>query len=92
MITFLFIFGLVAFLIVGGMRGSLHLRTHRVSTGRRLSGLRRSYTVPVGYKTTAGSRGVDETTRYTRKFVAILILILVMLIVIIIGGLSTIIH
>ena len=46
MITFLFIFGLAAFLIVGGTRGSLHLRTHRVSTGRRLSGLRRSYAVP----------------------------------------------
>jgi hypothetical protein len=92
MIAFLFIFGLAAFLIVGGMRGSLHLRTHRMFTGRRLSGLRRSYAVPVGYKTTADSRGADETTRYTRKTVAISILILVMLSVIIIGALSTFIH
>jgi hypothetical protein len=92
MIAFLFTFGLTAFLIVGGIRGSLHLRTHRASVGRRLSGLRRSYTVPMGYKTTADSRGTEETTRYTRRFVAILILSLVMLFVIIIGGLSTIIH
>jgi hypothetical protein len=92
MIAFLFIFGLVAFLIVGGMRGSLHLRTHRVSTGRRLSGLRRSYTVPMGYRTTAGSRGVDETTRYTRKTVVISILILVTLSVIVIGALNAFIH
>jgi hypothetical protein len=42
MIAFLFIFGLAALLVVGGIRGSLHLRPHRrVSTGRRLSGLRR---------------------------------------------------
>ena len=92
MIAFLFTFGLTAFLIVVGIRGSLHLRTHRVFTGRRLSGLRRSYAVPVGYKTPAASRGTEETTRYTRKFVAISILILVMLIVIIIGGLSAFIH
>ncbi len=91
MITFLFIFGLAAFLIVGGTRGSLHLRTHRASTGRRLSGLRRSYAVP-GYKTTADSREAEEMTRYTRKAAAISILILVTLSVIIIGALSTFIH
>jgi len=92
MITFLFIFGLAAFLIVGGTRGSLHLRTHRVSTGRRLSDLRRSYAVPMGYQTTADSRAAEETTRYTRKTAAISILILVTLSVILIGALSTIIH
>ena len=92
MIAFLFIFGLAAFLIVGGMRGSLHLRTHRVSTGRRLSGLRRSYAVPIGYQATTDSRVADETTHYTRKAVAISILILVMLSVILIGALSTFIH
>ena len=92
MITFLFIFGLAAFLIVGGTRGSLHLRTHRVSTERRLSGLRRSYAVPMGYQTPADSRAAEETTRYTRKTVAISILILVTLSVILIGALSTIIH
>jgi hypothetical protein len=92
MIAFLFTFGLTAFLVVGGIRGSLHLRTHRVSTGRRLSGLQRSYAVPMGYKTTTDSRGVDETTRYTRKTVAISILILLMLSVIIVGALSTFIH
>jgi hypothetical protein len=92
MIAFLFILGLAAFLIVGGTRGSLHLRTHRASTGRRLSGLRRSYAVPMGYKTTVDSRVTDETTRYTRKAVAISILILVTLSVFVIGALSTFIH
>jgi hypothetical protein len=92
MIAFLFILGLAAFLIVGGTRGSLHLRTHRTSTGRRLSGLRRSYAVPMGYKTTVDSRVTDETTRYTRKAVAISILILVTLSVFVIGALSTFIH
>ena len=92
MIAFLFTFGLTAFLIVVGIRGSLHLRTHRASTGRRLSGLRRSYAVPMGYQTTADSRAAEETTRYTRKTVAISILIIVTLSVILIGVLSTFIH
>ena len=92
MIAFLFFFGLAAFLIVGGLRGSLHLRTHRVSKGRRLSGLQRSYAVPMGYQTTADSKAAEETTRYTRKTVAISILIIVTLIVILIGALSTFIH
>ena len=90
MIAFLFTFGLVAFLIVAGTRGSLHLRTHRVSTGR-LSGLRRSYAVP-GYKTTADSKEAEEMTRYTRKAAVISILIIVTLSVIIIGALNTFIH
>jgi hypothetical protein len=91
MIAFLFTFGLVAFLVVAGTRGSLHLRTHRVFTGRRLSGLRRSYAVPMGYKT-ADSREAEEMTRYTRKAAVISILIIVTLSVIIIGALSTFIH
>jgi hypothetical protein len=92
MIAFLFFFGLAAFLIVGGTRGSLHLRTHRVLTERRLSGLRRSYADPMGYQTPADNRDIEETTRYTRKTVAISILILVTSSVILIGVLSTFIH
>jgi hypothetical protein len=92
MIAFLFTFGLVAFLIVVGIRGSVHLRTHRVFTGRRLSGLRRSYTVPMGYKATVDSRVTDETTSYTRKAMVVSVLILVTLSVIVIGALSAFIH
>ena len=92
MIAFLLTFGLVAFLIVVGIRGSVHLRTHRMFTGRRLSGLRRSYAVPMGYKTTTDSKVTDEMTRYTRKAVVILILILVTLTVIVFSVLSTFIH
>jgi len=46
----------------------------------------------MGYQTPADSRGIEETTRYTRKTAAISILILVTLSVILIGALSTIIH
>jgi hypothetical protein len=46
----------------------------------------------MGYQTTADSRAAEETTRYTRKAVAISILIIVTLSVILIGALSTIIH
>jgi hypothetical protein len=46
----------------------------------------------MAYKTAEDSRGVDETTRYTRKAVAISLLILVTLSVILIGALSTHIH
>lgn len=91
MIAFLFTFGLVAFLIVAGTLGSLHLRTHRAFTGQRLSGLRRSYAVPMGYKS-ADSEEVEEMTRYTRKTAVISILIFVTLSVIIIGALSTVIR
>jgi hypothetical protein len=85
-------FGLTAFLIVGGTWGSTRLYTHRVPTRRRLDGLQRSYAVPPGYKTAEDNRGVDETTRYTRKAAAISLLILVTLSVILIGALSTHIH
>ncbi len=92
MIAFLFVFGLVTFLIVGGMRGSMYLHTHRVPIRRRLSGLRRSYAVPLNSKTPVDSTETDETTHYTRKAVGISLLILVTLTVILIGALSTIIH
>ena len=71
MTAFLVFFGLAALLIVGGVRGSLRLRPHRLSTGRRGSGLQRSYAAPM-YGTTG-----EETSHYYRK--AWIILILVML-------------
>jgi len=86
MITFLLIFGLAALLVVGGMRGSLHLRTHRMSTGRRLSSLRRAHAAPMNYMTE------DEMSHRARKTVIILILLLVMLSVIIINLLNAVIH
>jgi hypothetical protein len=88
MIAFLFIFGLAALLVVGGIRGSLHLRPHRrVSTGRRLSGLRRVYTAPMHYTTEE-----DASSHYTRKAAVTLILLLFILSVIIINALSAVIH
>ena len=93
MITFLFILGLAALLIVGGMKGSLRLRTHRVSTRQRLRGLRRSYAAPTGYKTTADSNPTEsEMTRYIRKVLVILILILAMLSVFIIHASGAFVH
>jgi|GEM_PF-4583313 hypothetical protein len=88
MIAFLFTFGLAALLVVGGMRGRLPLRPHRrVSTGRRLSGLRRVYTAPMNYTT-----GEDASSHYTRKAVVTLILLLFILNVIIIIAISAVIH
>lgn len=93
MIAFLFAFGLAALLIVGGVRGSLRLRTHRMSPGRRLSGLRRSYAAPLDDTTAArSSLAEDEMSRYTRKAWVILILILVMLSMIISNAISAFIH
>ncbi|HEX6480460.1 MAG TPA: hypothetical protein VF043_16605 [Ktedonobacteraceae bacterium] len=90
--TFLFFFGLVAFLIGGGTWGSTYLHLHRMPPGRRWGGLRRSDAVPIAYKTAEDSSGVDATTRYTRKAVVISLLILVTLSVILVGALSTHIH
>ncbi len=56
MTAFLVFFGLTALLVVGGVRGSL-----RLSTGRRVSGLRRSYAAPK-HDTTE-----DEIARHSRK-------------------------
>jgi hypothetical protein len=92
MMTFLFFIGVAAVLIVGGTRGSLYLRTRRVSTGRRLGSLRRSYVVPVDYEATADSELVDETTRYNRKMLGISLLFLGTVGVIIMGVLSVALH
>ncbi len=78
MTAFLLFFGLAALLVVGGVRGSLHLRPHRLSIGRRVSGLRRSYAAPMHYTTG------DETSHYYRKASITLILVLLSVIVIII--------
>jgi hypothetical protein len=56
MTAFLVFFGLTALLVVGGVRGS-----PRLSTGRRVSGLRRSYAAPM-HDTTE-----DEIVRHSRK-------------------------
>ena len=90
--TFLLIFGLTAFLIVGGTWGSTYLHTHSVPPERRWGGFRQSDAVPIAYKTAEDIRGVDETTHYTRKAVAISLLILVTLSVILIGALGTHMH
>ena len=82
MITFLVIFGLAALLVVGGVRGSLRLCPHRLLTGRRVSGLRRSHAAPMGYTTG------DEMSRYARKAWVTLILILVVVSVIIINAIN----
>ncbi len=93
MIAFLFTFGLAAFLVVAGMGASLHLRTPRLSTGRRLSGLRRAYAAPMGYTTAANSRRTeDKSSRYARKVFVTLILLLVMLSVIIVNAINAVIH
>ncbi len=93
MIAFLFIVSLAALLVVGGIRGSLHLRTHRLSTGRRLSGLRRAYAAPMAYTTAANSRGAEsKSSHYTRKAVVTLIPLLVMLSVIIVNAINAVIH
>jgi hypothetical protein len=81
MSAFLLFFGLAALLVVGGVRGSLRLRPHRLSTGRRVSGLRPSYAAP-RHDTTG-----DETSHYYRK--AWVTLILVMLSVIVIFIITT---
>ena len=78
MITFLLFFGLATLLVVGGVRGCLYLRTHRIATGQRLSGLRPAYAAPMHYTTGY------ETSRYYRKAWVILILLLVVVSVIVI--------
>ena len=83
MTAFLVFFGLTALLVVGGVRGSLHLRTHRLSTGRRLSGLRRSYAAPMNYTTE------DEISHYYRKaFITLILVILSVIVIFIINTLN----
>ncbi len=81
MTAFLVFFGLAALLVVGGVRGSLHLRPQRLPTGRRGSGLRRSYAAPMNYTTG------EETSHYYRR--ARIALLLVMLSVIVIFIINT---
>jgi hypothetical protein len=78
MITFLLFFGLATLLVVGGVRGCLYLRTHRIATGLHLSGLRPAYAAPM-HDTTG-----DETSRYYRKALITLILVMLSVMVIII--------
>ena len=88
MTAFLVFFGLAALLIVGGVRGSLRLRPHRLSTGQHGSGLRRSYAAPMHDTTEA------ELSHYYRKtFIVLLLVILSVIIIIAINTLNaTIIH
>ena len=82
MTAFLLFFGLAALLVVGGVRGSLRLHPHRMSAGRRVSGLRRSYAAPMDYTTE------DEISHHYRKAWITLILLLVILSVIMISLLN----
>ena len=83
MTAFLVFFGLTALLIVGGVRGSLRLRPHRLSTGRRVSGLRRSYATLMN--DTTG----EETSHYYRKaWIALLLVILSVIVIIAINTLN----
>jgi len=88
MTAFLVFFGLAALLGIGCVRGSLQLRPHRLSTGRRLSGLRRSYATPMNDTTEA------EISYYYRKtFIALLLVILSVIVLIVINTLNaTILH
>ena len=83
MSAFLVFFGLTALLIVGGVRASLRLRTHRLSTGRRVSGIRRSYATPMNYTTG------EETSHYYRKaWIALLLVMLSVIVILIINTLN----
>jgi len=93
MMAFLFILGLVAALVVGGVMGSLRLRTPRVATRRRASGLRRAYAAPMGYMTAVNSRrDGDVSSHYTRKAFVTSILLLVILSVILISAMNAVMH
>ena len=78
MTAFLVFFGLSAFLIAGGVRGSLHLRPHHIATGQRVSSLRRSSAAP-RHDTT----GDGVTSHYYRKAWITLVLVLLSVIVLI---------
>ena len=93
MIAFLVTFGLAALIVVGGVRASLRLRVPGMPTGRRLSGLRRSYSAPMVYTTSKNIReSEDAMSSYPRKAFVFSILILVMLSVIIIHAISLAVH
>ena len=101
MIAFLVTFGLAALIVVGGVRASLRLRVPGMPTGRRLSGLRRSYSAPLrrsyatpmDYTTPKNiSKFDDEMSSYPRKAFVFSILILAVLSVIIIHAISLAVH
>jgi hypothetical protein len=87
MMTLLVVFGLAALLVGGGVRGSLHLRPHHLSTGQLVSGLRRSSAAPLKH-----AQHDDKTSHYYRKAWITLILLLVLLSVLMITLLNVVIH
>jgi hypothetical protein len=95
MIAFLVTFGFAALLVFGGVRASLRLRLRvpGMPTGRRLSGLRRSYSAPMVYTTPKNIRDYEVAmSRYPRKAFVFMIFILVMLSVLIIHTISLAVH
>ena len=89
----LFIFGLAATFVVGGVVGSLRLCTHNAATRRRLSGLRRAYVAPMGYIAAVNRKGAEDmSSRYTRKALVTSMLLLVLLSVILIGAINAVMH
>ena len=93
MIAYLVFLGLAALIVVGGVRASLRLRVPGMPTGRRMSGLRRSYAAPMDYTTPKNiSKFDDEMSSYPRKAIVFSILILVVLSVIITHAISLAVH
>jgi hypothetical protein len=93
MIAFFVTFGLAALIVVAGVRASLRLRVPGMPTGRRLSGLRRSYSAPMVYTTPRNIREFEDAmSSYPRKAFVLSIFILVMLSVIIIHIISLAVH
>jgi hypothetical protein len=98
MIAFLVTFGLVALLVVMGVRSSVRLRVPDMPTRRRLSGLRQSYSAPMVYKTPVYTtpkhirKSEDAMVSYSRKAFVFSILILVMLSWIVIHIISLVVH
>ena len=83
MTAFLVFFGLTAFLVVGGVRGSLHLRPHHIATGQHVSSLRRSSAAP-----RHDTQHDNKTSHYYRKAWITLVLVLLSVIVLIIAMLG----
>jgi hypothetical protein len=93
MIAFLITFGLAVLLVVGGVRASLRLRVPGMPTGRRLSGLRRSFSAPMVYTTPKNISDYENAmSNYPRRAFVFSILILVTLSVFIIHIISLAIH
>jgi hypothetical protein len=93
MIAFLVTFGFAALLVFGGVRASLRLRVPGMPTGRRLSGLRRSYSAPMVFTTPKNIRDYEDAmSRYPLKAFVFMIFILVILSVLIIHTISLAVH